>query len=245
MKRREFLTLSASLPAAGSLLPMDRLFASVHEQLSQQAAGNRTFDAIVLGVGSMGSASCYFLAQRGYRVLGIEQFDIPHELGSHVGQSRIIRKAYAEHPDYVPLLERAYQNWKSLEQKTGSQVYFKTGLVYFGDAKSDTMKGVHESANKYHIDVKSLSEEETSRRFPAFKLPSHYERLEEPDAGFVTPERSILLFTDQAIRGGATIPPKPKSSIGNATEARSACAPAKVIFRARSSSSRRARGRER
>ena len=84
------------------------------------------FDAIVLGVGSMGSATCYQLASRGYRVLGLEQFEIPHELGSHAGQSRIIRKAYFEHPDYVPLLERAYENWKQLEAGTGSQVYFKT-----------------------------------------------------------------------------------------------------------------------
>ena len=70
------------------------------------------FDVIVLGVGSMGSATCYQLAKRGIRVLGLEQFDIPHELGSHAGQSRIIRKAYFEHPDYVPLLVRAYENWK-------------------------------------------------------------------------------------------------------------------------------------
>ena len=52
------------------------------------------FDIIVIGVGSMGSATCYQLAQQGYDVLGLEQFDIPHDQGSHAGQSRIIRKAY-------------------------------------------------------------------------------------------------------------------------------------------------------
>ncbi|MFM7487333.1 MAG: hypothetical protein ACKO13_10500, partial [Cytophagales bacterium] len=29
-----------------------------------------------------------------------------------------------------------------------------------------------------------------------YKLPTGYERLEEPDAGFVTPERSILLYAN-------------------------------------------------
>jgi sarcosine oxidase len=120
----------------------------------------------VLGVGSMGSSTCYFLAKRGWRVLGLEQFDIPHEWGSHLGQSRIIRKAYAEHPDYVPLLERAYRNWKALEEETDSQVYFKTGLVYFGKPTDDMMKGVRESANKYHIDVHTLSEGDASRKYP-------------------------------------------------------------------------------
>ena len=54
------------------------------------------YDVIVTGVGSMGAAACWYLAKRDYKVLGLEQFDIPHEQGSHAGQSRIIRKAYFE-----------------------------------------------------------------------------------------------------------------------------------------------------
>jgi sarcosine oxidase len=153
----------------------------------------------------MGSAACSFLARRGYRVLGLEQFDIPHELGSHLGQSRIIRKAYAEHSDYVPLLERAYHNWNALEHETDTQVYFKTGVVYFGNTTDETIRGVRESANKYHIAVRTVSGAEAARRYPHFALPLDYEGLEEPDAGFVTPERCILLYTEQAIRAGATI----------------------------------------
>jgi sarcosine oxidase len=173
--------------------------------LNRAANGRTTFDAIVIGVGSMGSAACYFLSQRGYRVLGFEQFHIPHEWGSHFGQTRIIRKAYAEHTDYVPLLERAYQNWRNLERQTGSKVFYRTGLVYFGRPADRFMKGIHDSANKHHVEVRSLSESETAHKYPQFRLPSDYERLEEPDAGFVVPERCILLFAEQAIRGGATI----------------------------------------
>src|SRR5262249_42737090 len=154
-----------------------------------QDTSARSYDAIVLGVGSMGSATCYFLAQRGHRVLGLEQFDIPHELGSHVGQSRIIRKAYFEHRDYVPLLDRAYRNWRALEEKTGAQVYFRTGLLYFGNPDDEVIKGVLESAKKYTIEVRTLSDADTTRQYPQFQLPRGYQRLEEPDAGFVTPER--------------------------------------------------------
>ena len=89
------------------------------------------YDAIVIGVGSMGASACYHLAKQGHSVLGLEQFDITHELGSHAGQSRIIRKAYGEATVYVPLLQRAYENWAALEAETGSQVFFKTGMVYF------------------------------------------------------------------------------------------------------------------
>ncbi len=184
---------------------LDRLYASVRAQISRQAGNARSFDVIVLGVGSMGASTCSFLAERGSRVLGLEQFDVPNELGSHLGQSRIIRKAYAERTDYVPLLERAYENWKALEKKTDSQVYVKTGLVYFGKPTDEMMKGVHESASTYHIKIQALSEAETVRKYPQFSLPSGYQCLEEPDAGFVVPERCILLFAEQAIRAGATI----------------------------------------
>src|SRR5437764_12203676 len=72
------------------------------------------YDAIVLGVGGMGSATVFELARRGLRVLGLEQFDIPHDRGSSHGVNRIIRLAYSEHPAYVPLLRRAYERWRAL-----------------------------------------------------------------------------------------------------------------------------------
>ena len=50
----------------------------------------KRYNAIVLGVGGMGSATVYQLARRGKRVLGLERFDIPHDLGSSHGYTRII-----------------------------------------------------------------------------------------------------------------------------------------------------------
>jgi sarcosine oxidase len=165
----------------------------------------KNFDAIVLGVGSMGSSTCYYLASRGQRVLGLEQFNIPHDQGSHAGQSRIIRKAYFEHPDYVPLLERAYENWKNLEHLTGKQVYYRTGLFYAGKPDHVLIKGVRESTERYNLTVESLSAKEVKTRFPQFQIPNGYDVLFEPDAGFVTPEKAVSLLVEEAIRMGAEI----------------------------------------
>lgn len=156
--------------------------------------GQTHFDIIVIGAGSMGSAACYYLAKQGANVLALEQFIMPHGLGSHAGQSRIIRKAYAEHPDYVPLLQRAYENWKHLEEISGMQVYFKTGLLYSGKSESTWMQGVKSSAEKYQIEVNSVSVQEAQQRFSPCALPSSHEILFEPDAGFVTPEKAISLY---------------------------------------------------
>ena len=82
----------------------------------------REFDAIVIGVGGMGSAAVYHLARRGWRVLGLEQYDIPNEMGSSHGISRMIRLAYHEDPSYVPLLYRAYELWHQLENTAGEKL---------------------------------------------------------------------------------------------------------------------------
>ena len=73
------------------------------------------YDVIVVGLGGMGSATVYQLAKRGKKVLGIEQFQISHELGSSHGLSRIIRLAYHEGPQYVGFGQRAYELWRTLE----------------------------------------------------------------------------------------------------------------------------------
>lgn len=156
-------------------------------------------------MGSMGSAACYFLSKRGYKVLGLEQFDVSHEFGSHAGQSRIIRKAYFEHPDYVPLLERAYKNWKALEWETGKQVYFKTGLLYAGNPNNQIIKGVEESAALYKIDLDQLNSVAATDQFPQFKFPDGFEILFEPEAGFITPEKAIRLYANEAKKNGAII----------------------------------------
>ncbi len=119
MKRRDFILKASGVGAAS--LSYSQLYASIQKQVAS-TTNEVSYDVIVLGVGSMGSSACYHLAKKGLKVLGLEQFDIPHELGSHAGQSRIIRKAYGEGSDYVPLLERAYKNWQTLESETGSQV---------------------------------------------------------------------------------------------------------------------------
>jgi len=162
---------------------------------------NNNYDVVVIGAGSMGASACYQLAARGWKVLGLEQFEsIPHDKGSHAGQSRIIRKAYFEHPDYVPLLQRAYHNWQQLEEQTGEQVYSNTGLVYHGPSHHPVMKGVQEAAA-----IHSLLLDKPGKKYPQFNLPAGFESIVEPDAGFLRPEKSITLYKDEAIKKGAVI----------------------------------------
>lgn len=153
----------------------------------------------------MGSAACWFLAKRGQKVLGLEQFDTPHEHGSHGGQSRIIRKAYFEHPDYVPLLERAYANWRAFESETGSTLYHQTGIVYFGKKENENISGIRNSAKLHNVPLENLSPVESNKIFSAFQVPRDFDVIFEPDAGFVTPERTIEAYVRESRKSGAVI----------------------------------------
>jgi sarcosine oxidase len=91
-------------------------------------------DVIVLGLGAMGSAAAWRLAKRGVKVIGIEQFELNHALGSSHGESRIIRQAYFEHSDYVPLLLRTYDLWRELEADVNMTLLHEVGLILAGPA---------------------------------------------------------------------------------------------------------------
>ncbi len=95
---------------------------------------NRTrgYDAVVVGLGAVGSATLFHLARRGLRVLGLEQYNQGHTLGSSHGDSRIIRETYFEHPLYVPLVQRAHELWRELEKSSGKSLMKITGGLMIG-----------------------------------------------------------------------------------------------------------------
>src|SRR5213593_4161575 len=113
----------------------------------------------------MGSAALYHLARRGKRALGLERFDIPHELGSSHGLTRIIRLAYFEDPSYVPLLRRAYELWEELQAEAGERIY----------------DGALRSCHEHDLPHETLDGREVARRFPAYRLPDELQVLFQPE----------------------------------------------------------------
>jgi sarcosine oxidase len=169
------------------------------------------FDCIIVGGGSMGSATAYYLAKNGQKVLLLEQFDFIHEQGAHAGQTRLIRKAYFEHPDYVPLLLRAYQNWADLEHETAQKVYFETGILYFGKPNDALLSNIKDSANRYDLKLNSLEMAEAKQKYPQFEaMPNDWESIFEPEAGFLLVEKCVQLYLQQALKYGATLKAREK-----------------------------------
>jgi sarcosine oxidase len=163
------------------------------------------FDVIVIGVGGMGSAACYLLARRGVSVLGLEQFGIPHSLGSSHGHTRAIRMAYYEHPDYVPLLRRSYELWGRLQEQSGIELLTLTGGLYIGREPSRLVSGSRDAARLHNLPHENLTSAQISARFPQFHLPNGYAGMYEEKAGIVRPDLAVGSHVRAALNSGAEV----------------------------------------
>lgn len=163
------------------------------------------YDAIVLGLGAMGSATAYHLAARGARVLGIDQYAPPHEFGSSHGESRIIRQLYYEHPLYVPLVQRSYELWRRLEQDSNEMLLRINGGLMLGQENSGLISGVRRSAKEYDLPMEEIPAARLQKRFPQFIPLPGFRAILDPAAGYLAPERCVSAHLKLANARGATI----------------------------------------
>lgn len=165
----------------------------------------KSFDVIVLGLGAMGSAATYHLASRGARVLGIEQFTSPHDQGSSHGGSRMIRQAYFESPDYIPLVLRAHELWRRLEADSQAKLLHITGGLTLGAPKGAIVSRTVAAAREHAIPFRILDASEVRQRFPAIRPLAGDAAVLEPHAGYLLLEECIRAHLKLAAEAGAQL----------------------------------------
>lgn len=163
------------------------------------------FDTIVIGLGGVGSAAAYALASQNIRTLGIDRFTPPHARGSSHGETRIIRKAYFEHPSYVPLLLRAYDLWGQIEYVAEQKLFHRTGLLEIGPSDGIVVPGVLLSAAQHGLDIETMSMSEAHRRFPGIDGDASWSVLLERDAGYLNVEECVAAYLKLARDNGAEL----------------------------------------
>lgn len=161
---------------------------------------SKTYDAIVIGAGAMGSAAAYYLGQRGLKTLLVEQFALDHQLGSSYGISRIIRYAY-DHPHYIQMAHATYPLWRDLEAKSGETLMTITGGLDFGSADHPRLVATRQAMTTMQIPFETFSPNEVAQRF-AIHLEDGMIGLYQPDAGFV---RASLAVKTHVRLSGATL----------------------------------------
>lgn len=165
----------------------------------------RRHDAIVLGLGGMGAATLDQLARRGVPVLGIEQFQVGHDRGSSHGRTRILRRAYFEHPDYVPLVDRSFAMWAELSRDRNRSLYQRTGLLIAGRPEDAVIRGVRRAAAEHGLSIEHVPNSEARQRFPGLRIPDEMEVVFEPEGGFLHVESCVRALVARARANGADV----------------------------------------
>ena len=163
------------------------------------------FDVAVVGLGAMGSAALAHLAARGAKVIGIDAFYPAHAMGSSHGDSRLIRLGYFEDPSYVPLLQRAYENWRALEARLRADILTVTGVLQIGRPDSKIVSGTKASCDLHGLAHEILDKAEMARRYPAFALEDGEIGLLDPQGGYIRPEAAIMGYLRLAAEDGAEL----------------------------------------
>ncbi|GAB4025881.1 N-methyl-L-tryptophan oxidase [Spirosoma gilvum] len=171
------------------------------------------YDAIVIGLGAMGSATLYQLSKQTPHILGIDQFDPPHTQGSTHGDTRITRQAIGEGLHFVPLALRSYQIWRELEQASGENLLTITGGLFVGQPNSTIqtrnkpywLNTTLQAADQFGIAHRLLDANALRKEYPQFRFDQHDIGYYENEAGFLSPERCIRVQLEQARQAGASI----------------------------------------
>src|SRR5690625_1861646 len=174
---------------------------------SIEKSGYKVHDVIIIGAGSIGMATGYYLSKQGVRVLLLDEHDPPHSEGSHHGDTRIIRHTYGEGFYYVELALRSQQLWTELEQEVGATIFTQTGVMNVGLKSSDYIRGVKESAERYELPLEIISADDVKKRWQGWQLPDEYVGCYESTSGVLYSEVAIQVYRDGVLKHGGCIVP--------------------------------------
>lgn len=155
-------------------------------------------DVIVVGLGVMGSAALWRLARRGANVVGFDQYDPPHSYGSSHGESRIIRTAYYQAPQYVPLVQDAFELWRQLERETAQKLMFMTGALTIGDRSGPLVGAVRRSVLEHALPHEVLDVQIMRSRYPQHHLDDGDIGIYDPGGGYLLAESAVSAMLGRA-----------------------------------------------
>ncbi|QGY32595.1 N-methyl-L-tryptophan oxidase [Pantoea cypripedii] len=160
------------------------------------------YDVAVIGLGALGAASLWRLAEMGARVVGIDQFVPPHALGATHGKTRLFRTFCLEHPALSDYAGLSRQLFASLDPS----LLHLTGGLMIGLPDSQAVAGTLQAAQRAGTSLEVISGAELARRQPQhLHLRKDEIAVIDPYAGVAHPEAFVQAALQRAISLGARV----------------------------------------
>jgi len=162
------------------------------------------YDVIVIGAGSVGVPTAYFLAKEGLKVLCLDS-----HASSGQGQNKAaiggVRATHSD-PAKITICKKSLEIFSTWKETTGSDIGWKPGGYCFpiyteGDEK--TMRDMLPIQKKFQLNINWVDPEGIARAVPGINMNGLRGGTLSPEDGQVSPLMAIESFTREAKTLGA------------------------------------------
>jgi len=164
----------------------------------------REFDAIVIGAGSVGNPTAYFLAKEGLRTLVVDEL-----ASSGQGQNKAaiggVRATHSD-PAKITLCRRSIEIFSGWKEETGTDIGWKMGgycFPAFTEKVEATVKGLLPVQKKFHLNIDWMDAEALKKVVPGINENGLRGGTFSPEDGQVSPLAAAESFTREATKLGA------------------------------------------
>jgi sarcosine oxidase len=163
----------------------------------------KTCDVAVIGAGTFGSWSAYFLSRAGLRVVLLDAYGPANARASSGGESRIIRMGYGADENYTRSSLRSLPLWKDIFARAGQPLLFhETGVLWIAQENEKYSLDTLATLQKVGVKFEKFSTADLRSRFPQIVFDDGEWGIYEPESGVLLARRAVQLVVEQAQKDG-------------------------------------------
>jgi len=159
---------------------------------------------IVVGAGIWGTSLALRLAESGWRVTLVEQYQPGHLRQASSGETRLLRVAHGTDEWYARMAVRARELWLGLGERIGEELYAETGALWFARRDQGWERSSAGVLDRLGIPYEIQDPAKAGAAFPDFRADDLKFVLWEPQAGVLRARRATLVTARLARDAGVT-----------------------------------------
>jgi sarcosine oxidase subunit beta len=164
----------------------------------------KNFDAIVIGAGSVGCPTTYFLAKEGFSVLCIDELPSSGQ-GSNKAAIGGVRATHSD-PAKIALCKESLRTFSQWEERTGTNIGWKMGgycFPVYREEEEKILKSTLPVQKEHDLNIDWVDPDFIKEKIPGINPEGLIGGTFSPEDGQVSPLLASESFTDEARALGA------------------------------------------
>ncbi|MDF5757761.1 FAD-dependent oxidoreductase [Spongiactinospora sp. TRM90649] len=161
--------------------------------------------AVVVGAGIWGTSLALALAERGWRVTLVEQYQPGHLRQASAGETRLLRSAHGADEWYARMAWQARERWLALGRRVGEELFVESGMLWFARRVDGWERESARALERLDIPCQIWEPGRPARLFPDYRGGDLAFALWEPKAGVLRARRAVQVTAGLAVDAGVRL----------------------------------------